>query len=88
MARRAKGVPWLQESKLIEASPERIWRFVDTSDPGLLRTYIPEIAGLAPVLPHGDRDRMIGSRQRLTIRAGSLEIGFELIITKYEPLKL
>jgi len=42
----------------------------------------------ASPLPHGDRDRMIGSRQRITIRARSLEIGFELLFTKYEHLKL
>src|SRR5271165_2344949 len=81
-------MPWLQASIIITASPERVWRFLDTSDLGLLRTYIPEIADLAPVLPHGDRDRMIGSRQRITIRARSLEIGFELLFTKYEHLKL
>ena len=84
----AQQVPWLHESIVIEAAPKPIWRFVDTSDLNLLKTYIPGIVDLAPALPHGDRDRMIGSKQSVTIRARSFEIGFELLITKYEYLKL
>jgi len=87
--RRASGgrAPWLRARVLIEAPPERIWQFLDTSDINLVRKYIPEVSEITPQLSHGDRARMIGSRQRIRIRIGGVLLDFELLITTYEWLK-
>jgi len=50
--------------------------------------YIPEIVDIAPALPHGKRDRMIGFEAKAKNPRPACFIGFDLLITRYKYQKL